>query len=62
MITPELALKIIFLVVALVTAFYGIVHITFYKLGLPGFKKWALHLGFTLLVISAVLLTLSFMF
>ena len=60
-VTPELAIKIIFDVIAIVTGFYGTVHVVFYKLGLPGFKgKWALNLAITLLVVAAVLLAVSY--
>jgi len=61
-ITPELAIKIIFYVIAIVTGFYGIVHVVFYKLNLPGFEKWALNLGITLLAISVALLVISLIF
>ena len=44
MITPELAVKIIFLVIASITAFYGAVHVTFYKMRLPGFERWGFSL------------------
>ena len=59
-VTPELAIKIIFDVIAIVIGFYGIVHVIFYKLSLPGFKgKWALNLAITLLVVAAALLAVS---
>ena len=62
MVAPELAVKIIFLVIASITAFYGAVHVTFYKLRLPGFERWALNLGVILLVVSAVVSVLGIVF
>jgi len=60
-VTPEVAIKIIFNVIAIITGFYGAVHIVFYKLSLPGFEgKWALNLAVTLLGIAVVLLALSY--
>ena len=60
-VTPEVAIKIIFNVIAIVTGFYGAVHIVFYKLNLPGFEgKWALNLAVTLIGVSIVLLALSY--
>jgi len=60
-VTPEVAIKIIFNVIAIITGFYGAVHIVFYKLNLPGFEgRWALNLAVTLLGIAVVLLALSY--
>lgn len=61
-ITPELAIKIVFDVIAVVTGFYGVVHVVFYKLNLPGFERWAFNLGATLLAISAVLFAIGLIF
>ncbi|QIW25230.1 hypothetical protein EWF20_14470 [Sulfolobus sp. S-194] len=63
LITPELAVRIILTLIGIITGFYGIMHILFYKLQLPGFEgKWVMNMSATLLTISVVLIVLAYTF
>lgn len=59
-ISPEIAIRIIFDVIGIVVTFYGVVHILFYKLSLPGFEgRWAMNLALILIPVGVVLLALG---
>ncbi|BFH72872.1 hypothetical protein SJAV_08160 [Sulfurisphaera javensis] len=63
LISAELTIKIIFTVISLVTGFYGVVNLIFYKLSLPGFEgKWVIHMSATLLAVSVALIILAYTF
>lgn len=61
LITPEIAIRIIFTMIGVIVSFYAVVNLIFYKLALPGFEgKWVVSMSATLISIGVVLIALAY--